>query len=107
MEVVREWEGYVLFTGVVEKEDDLFVSYCRELGTSSCGDTAVEAFQNLGDAIEVHIKALIETGELFEVFREKHIRVDLSPLPDEVSIRVAPGKLVTTYSQNVPVGASS
>ena len=38
--------GYVTLTGFVEKEDNQFVSYCRELGTSSCGDTVEEAFQN-------------------------------------------------------------
>ena len=60
--------GYVTLTGIIEEEDDQFVSYCRELGTSSCGDTIGEAFNNLGDAIEVHINGLIETGELIQVF---------------------------------------
>ena len=70
--------AYVTLTGIVEKDDGQFVSYCRELGTSNCGDTVEEAFANLGDAIDVHIDALIETGELSKVFRERHIRIDIS-----------------------------
>ncbi|MFQ5875302.1 MAG: type II toxin-antitoxin system HicB family antitoxin [Dehalococcoidia bacterium] len=100
---IGERQGYVVLTGVVEREGDQFVSYCRELGTSSCGDTAEEAFANLGDAIEVHIEALIETGELQRTLREKNIRIDLEPLPGELSVRVAPGQMFTTYPRSVPV----
>ena len=95
--------GYVTLTGFVEKEDNQFVSYCRELGTSSCGDTVEEAFQNLDDAIEIHIAALMETGELLHVLREKHIRIDLQPVfGEELSIRVPPGKISKTYQRQVP-----
>jgi predicted RNase H-like HicB family nuclease len=100
-------EGYIVLTGIVEREGDYFVSYCRELGTSSCGDSSEEALANLGDAIEVHIKALIETGELERVFREKNIRIDVPPLGfDELSIRVPLGKVFTTYSRQVPFAGS-
>ncbi len=96
--------GHVIFTGVAEKEGDQFVSYCRELGTASCGDTIEEALQNLGDAIEVHINALVETGELQRVFREKNIRIDIQPPGfDEPFLRVPPGKIITTYPHQVPL----
>ena len=96
--------AYVTLTGFVEKEDSQFVSYCRELGTSSCGDTVEDAFENLGDAIDVHIDALIETGELSRVLRERHIRIDIEPgFEDELSVRVPPGKISTTYQRTVPV----
>ncbi len=96
--------AYVTLTGIVEKDDGQFVSYCRELGTSSCGDTVEEAFANLGDAIDVHIDALIETGELSKVFRERHIRIDIQPtFDDELSIRVPAGKISTTYQRPVPL----
>ena len=42
-------EGIVTLTGIVEKEDDQYVSYCRELGVASCGDTIDEALINLDD----------------------------------------------------------
>ena len=53
----------VILTSVVEPEDEMFVSTCIELGTSSCGDTIQEAFENLEEAIAVHLNALEELGE--------------------------------------------
>ena len=35
--MTRQSTGYIVLTGVVEEEDGQFVSYCRELGTASCG----------------------------------------------------------------------
>ena len=57
-------QGYVVLTGWVEPEDHLFVSHCPELGVASCGDTAGEALDNLGEALAVHLEALAEIGEL-------------------------------------------
>lgn len=102
----EEWKGVVTLTGVAEKEGDQYVSYCQELGTSSCGDTAEEALENLGDAIEVHINALVETGEFLRVFRERNIRIDIPSSFNEdveVSIRVQPEKIFTAYQQLVPI----
>ncbi|MCH9009142.1 MAG: type II toxin-antitoxin system HicB family antitoxin [Chloroflexi bacterium] len=102
----EQWKGVVTLTGVAEKEGDQYVSYCRELGTSSCGDTAEEALENLGDAIEVHINALVETGEFLRVFRERNIRIDIPSSFNEdveVSIRVQPKKIFTAYQRPVPV----
>ena len=74
---VGSGEGWtVVLTCVVEKEGDQFVSYCEELGTSSCGDTIEEAFENIEEAIEVHLDALDEVGELGRVFRERDIEVN-------------------------------
>jgi predicted RNase H-like HicB family nuclease len=99
--------GYIVLTGFVEEEGNQFVSYCRELGTSSCGDTVAEALGNLGDAIEVHLNALVETGELERVFRERNIRIDLAPSAlDSVFINVPPGKIFTTYPRYVPLGGT-
>ena len=96
-------DGIVTLTGIVEKEGDQYVSYCRELGVASCDDTIDEALINLDDAIQVHIDALVETGELLRVFRERNIRIDLQPSPDEPLVRVPPGKILTTYQRHVPV----
>ena len=96
--------GYVVLTGLVEKEGDQFVSYCRELGSSSCGDTVDEALDNLGDAIEVHLNALKETGELERVFRERNIRIDAGPPTfDGVYVNIQPGKIFTTYPRSIPL----
>ena len=97
--------GYVTLTGIVEKEGDQFVSYCRELGTASCGNAADEALESLRDALEVHINGLGETGELWKVFRENHIRIDMEPVvseTDELYIRVPPGKCLRLINGSFP-----
>jgi predicted RNase H-like HicB family nuclease len=96
-------KGVIRLTGFAEKEDGQFVSYCRELGTSSCGDTAEEALQSLGDAIQVHIQALIETGELHSFLRERNIRIEVPPTSGEFQVSVRPQKIFTVYQQQVPV----
>ena len=96
--------GHVILTGYVEKEDHQFASFCRELGSASCGDTIDEALENLGDAIDVHLDALEETGELQRVFRERNIRIDAGPPTfDGVYVNVTPGKVFTTYSRSIPL----
>jgi predicted RNase H-like HicB family nuclease len=97
--------GTVTLTGVIEQEDNQFVAYCRELGTSSCGDTVQEAVHNLDEAIEVHLSGLIETGELERFLRERNIRIEVQPNSDGPLVRVPPDKIVTTYQKSVPVDA--
>ena len=70
-----EVEGVIVLTSVVEQEDNQFVSFCVELGTASCGDTVQEAYENLQEAIWVHLNELEETGERDRVFRERNIDV--------------------------------
>ena len=67
--------GYIVLTGIVEEEDGQFASYCRELGTASCGDTITEALDNLREAIEINIEGLEEVGELERTLRERNIKV--------------------------------
>ena len=95
--------AYVVLTGVVSKEDDnQFVSYCRELGSSSCGSTIDEAFENLGDAIEVHLNALEETGEITNVLRERNINLYFDPPPEQIVVPVAPGQTIRLFKELVP-----
>ena len=93
--------AFVVLTGLVEKEDDQFVSYCRELGTSSCGDTIDEAFENLAEAIEVHLSALEETGERDRVFRERNINVYFDPPPKAISVTIEPGETVRLFKESL------
>lgn len=41
---------------VIEKEDDVFVSHCVELGVTSQGKTVDETLNNLKEACELYIK---------------------------------------------------
>ena len=83
----ENFAGVVILTGIVEREDNQYASYCRELGTASCGDTVEEAFENLREALDLHIEALIDTGELERFFRERNIRIDLDGRPGEETVR--------------------
>jgi predicted RNase H-like HicB family nuclease len=95
--------GYVVLTGYVEPEDHLFVSYCPELGVSSCGDSAEEALDNLGDALTVHLSALEEIGELERVFKDNRVEIRKAPIPTEaVSVAILPGKTLRAYTKPVP-----
>lgn len=64
----------VLLTVAVEEEGSQFVSRCLELGTTSCGDTLEEAIANIEEAVELHLEALRETGELERLLREDRVR---------------------------------
>ena len=100
--------GYIVLTGMVEEEDGQFVSYCRELGTASCGDTISEALDNLGEAIELNIMGLEDVGELERTLRERNIRIDRSPPKQEgVDVNVPLGSLIKIYSVPVPLVASA
>lgn len=87
----------VILTSVVEPEGEMFVSTCPELGTASCGDTIQEAFENLEEAITVHLNALEELGERERVFRERgieilHVHVEETtprPLPIDKFMKVS------------------
>ena len=90
---------FIVLTGVAEEEDGLFASHCRELGTSSCGDTAEEALQNLEDAITVHLKALVEVGDLERVLSERDISIiEGPPTRRVIDVQVPLGSTVKTYS---------
>ena len=106
--MAEESVGYIVLTGVVEKEDGQFVSYCRELGTASCGDTISEALDNLGEAIELNVEGLQEVGELERTLRERNIPINQTPpRHDEVDLKVPLGPVIKIYSVPVPLVASA
>ena len=98
-------KGVIVLTGTVDKEDGQFVSYCRELGTASCGDTIDEALRYLEEAIDVHLEALEETGELLRFLRERNTRIDIEPEAGEVHLTVPLGKIMTTFQRRIPLGS--
>jgi predicted RNase H-like HicB family nuclease len=65
--------AYIYVTGVAEREGDQWVSFCKELGTASCGDTPEEALANLDEAVQVYLETLAEYGELDRVLDERGI----------------------------------
>ena len=98
--------AYVTLTGIAEKEDDQYVSYCSQLGVASCGNTVEEALNNLGDALNVHLNALEEIGELEAVFREKSIQIQPgTPSREEVTVTISarPDQTFKVYQQELPL----
>lgn len=99
---------YVVLTGTVEPEEDQFVSFCPELGVASCGETVEEALDNLGDALEVHLNALEELGEVDRVFSERNIEVRRgTKAPEHVSVTIPTNKTVRAYSRAVQLAGAS
>ena len=61
------------FTAIIEKEEDMYVATCPEVGTVSQGKTIEEAVENLREATELYLeefpiklrnKALMTTFEI-------------------------------------------
>ncbi len=44
------------FTAVVQKEDDMYVATCPEVGTASQGENVEEAVANLKEATELYLE---------------------------------------------------
>ncbi|MYD36366.1 MAG: type II toxin-antitoxin system HicB family antitoxin [Dehalococcoidia bacterium] len=84
--------AYLLLTGMVEREDNQYVSICPELGVASCGDTVEEAFAMLAEAVELHLKGLVEIGTLNEELRERNVRVEYEAPPYEYRPRIPVGE---------------
>ena len=45
-----------IFTAIVHKEENLYVSNCPEVGTASQGKTIEEAVKNLQEATELYLE---------------------------------------------------
>ena len=49
---------------VIEPDDDVYHAYCPILkGCHSSGDTKEEAFENIQEAVKIHLEVMIEDGE--------------------------------------------
>lgn len=44
------------FTALIQREDDMYVSFCTELDIASQGSTVQEARENLREAIELFLE---------------------------------------------------
>jgi len=76
----------IRLTYVVTPEDGVFSAVCKELATASCGDTVQEAFDNLHDAVGLHLDTLEDEGIIDEYFAERGIVPFEIPAQTEVRI---------------------
>ena len=44
------------FTAIIEKEEDMYIAKCSEVGTASQGFTLEEAVKNLKEATELYLE---------------------------------------------------
>lgn len=44
------------YTAIIEKEEDMYVATCSEIGTVSQGKTVEEAIENLKEATELYLE---------------------------------------------------
>ena len=44
------------FTAIIQREEDMYVATCSEIGTVSQGDTIEEALANLKEATELYLE---------------------------------------------------
>ena len=68
------------FTGIIEREEDGYVSLCPELDIASQGNTVEESMSNLIEALEL----FFETAEPSEIQSRLHTEVFITTL--EVAI---------------------
>ena len=45
-----------IFTAIIQKEEDMYVAKCAEIGTISQGATIDEAIENLKEATELYLE---------------------------------------------------
>ena len=48
------------FTAIIQKEEDMYVAKCAEIGTTSQGHTVEEAIENLKEATELYLEEFPE-----------------------------------------------
>ena len=51
------------FTAIIQKEEDMYVATCSEIGTVSQGHTIEEAIENLKEATELYLQEFPSENE--------------------------------------------
>ncbi len=68
-------QGYITLTLEAFPEGKRFVSRCRELEVTSCGDSVGEAFDAVIDAVTTYLNAIEQLGQRERIFEEKGIEI--------------------------------
>ena len=67
--------GYILLTFIFKKEGRRWTACCKELGTSTYGNTVQDAIKKIHEAVTLHLNTLEKIGERKRFFRENKIKV--------------------------------
>ena len=68
-------EKYIILTMIYRQEDDIWTAECKELGTSTFGDTFEEVSIHLREAVELHLNTLEDVGECETFLKENNIKI--------------------------------
>ena len=68
-------KGFITLTLEAFPEGKTYVSRCRELGVTSCGDSVGDAIDAVTDAVTTYLNAIEQLGERARIFEEKGIMV--------------------------------
>lgn len=94
---------YIVLTLLFKKEeDDTWIAECKELGTSTFGDSFEEVSSEIKELVVLHLNTLEKTGELQRFFKENKIKL-LKKSPKEVKINspVTPNVYVESFAQSL------
>ena len=79
--------GYATLTFSFEKEGEVWVGVCLELGTSTFADTFERCQSELEELVTDHLEVLEDIGERERFFEEWGIRIHADEVPQEHTIR--------------------
>ncbi len=77
--------GYIILTVLIEKKQDKWEANCKELGVATFADTSDEVINDIKEAVNLHIKTLMDVGEFERVLKEKKIPVTFSKPPKRIN----------------------
>lgn len=99
---------YIVLTIAFEREGDLWLASCEELGTAIQAKTLDEATESIHEAVVFHLNALEEENQREKFFEENGITVFAAKPPTTIqkTVRVSIPEnsqiLMQTYSVPVP-----
>ena len=95
---------YVVLTGVVEKEERVWVATCTELGVAAQARAIDDALNRLAEACTLQMSVLEEVGELDGFLKRHQIQIYKSvPKKPKLEVpKLKPGTLATTLVQQLP-----
>lgn len=94
---------YIILTVLISKEENnTWVATCKELGTSTYGDTFEEVSEEIKELVVLHLNTLEKAGEREKFFKENKIKLfTKSPEVVKIETHLNPNVYVESYAQNL------
>ena len=75
---------YFILNFVFKREGRRWTAFCKELGTSTFGNTAQDAIKKIHEAVSLHLNTLEKMSERERFFKEHKIRTfESKPIPQK------------------------